>query len=155
MSSRVEVFTEWTYGLRVRSSVIAACFASLVLFAGCYSPKVNNGGFACSPTDDPPCPKGFFCVSGLCVDSPNAVVPTQDLSTGTGGNGGSGGGGGGGGGGGSSGADMASPPGADLSMPPGADLATPPMCAAQGSACNSNTDCCNMVCFPGPGLCVL
>jgi hypothetical protein len=42
-----------------------------VLFlAGCYQPSILNGGYTCSPTDQPPCPDGYYCVNGVCVDSP-------------------------------------------------------------------------------------
>jgi len=49
---------------------VACALGVGLLVAGCYSPQVKNGGFACIATDDPPCPKGFYCVNGLCVDNP-------------------------------------------------------------------------------------
>ncbi|MGZ3428186.1 MAG: hypothetical protein ACXVCV_16140, partial [Polyangia bacterium] len=122
----------------VRWSVLAACLLCLGLVSGCYSPQVKNGGFACSMTDDPPCPNGFFCVNGLCQDHPGMSSGDVDLSTGTGGNGG----GGGGGGGGSTMADMAHAA-ADLAS---TDMAQAPMCGAQLDPCTNNSDCCNMVC---------
>ena len=97
MSLSIERFRETSYERGVRWCVTAACLLGLALgVSGCFSPDVKNGGFACSMTDDPPCPAGFFCVNGLCQDHPGASTGA-DLATGTGGNGGGGGGGGGGG----------------------------------------------------------
>jgi hypothetical protein len=53
----------------MRWAVLAICVLGLAT-SGCFNPKVASGGFACVPTDDPPCPTGFFCVNGLCVDHP-------------------------------------------------------------------------------------
>ncbi len=39
-----------------------------LLVAGCFSPAVQNGGFACNPSDNPPCPAGFICVGNRCID---------------------------------------------------------------------------------------
>jgi hypothetical protein len=119
-----------------------AAFASLLFVlavTGCYNPKVQNGGFACSATDDPPCPHGFFCVSGLCIDHP-----------------GSGGGGGGGGGSG----DMAMSISGDMSMSTGdmahaGDMAHGPgdmamACGMSGDNCGSSAPCCSSTfCFFG------
>ncbi len=129
-----------SYERKVRWCLLAACSLGLALSAGCFKPDVKNGGFACSMTDNPPCPQGFFCVGGLCEDHPGTSTD-GDMATGTGGNGG--GGGSGGGGGGSTMLDMAHGS-QDLSS---TDMAQSPMCGAQLSACNGNSDCCNMVCF--------
>jgi hypothetical protein len=141
MSLHVERNRESSYKRHVRWSVLAACVLGLAAGAadGCFKPDVKNGGFACSMTDDPPCPSAFFCVNGLCQDHPG-VSSDVDLSTGTGGNGG-----GGGGGGGSSTVDMAhaSP---DLAS---TDMATAPTCGMQADPCSNNSDCCMMLCFPG------
>ena len=139
MSLPVERIRKSSYERRVRWTVLAACSLLLGLSGGCFQPDVKNGGFACSMTDDPPCPHGFFCVSGLCQDHPGAGGGDVDLSTGTGGNGG----GGGGGGGGMTTTDMTHPT-QDMTS---TDLAQAPMCGAQGDPCTKNGDCCNMVCF--------
>jgi hypothetical protein len=115
-----------------------AVFASLVLVfsvTGCYKPKVQSGGFACSATDNPPCPSGFFCVNGLCVDTP-----------GGGGAAGGGGGGSAGGGGGGGVVDMSLPP-VDMSMP--ADMSTLPpdmACFPFGHTCGGDSTCCSECC---------
>ena len=141
MSLPVERNVETSYERPVRWSVLAACL--LGLSGGCFHPDVKNGGFACSQTDNPPCPSGFFCVSGLCQDHPGAGGGDVDLSTGTGGNGG-----GGGGGGGTTSMDMTQPVQDMTSF----DMAQAPMCGAQGDPCSHNSDCCKMACF---GVCVL
>jgi hypothetical protein len=139
------------YGASVRWMILTACFAGVALFAGCYSPKVGSGGFACSPTDNPPCPSGFFCVNGLCVNDPNAVVPTQDLSTGTGGNGGTGGVGGGGGG--MSSVDMAHAA-VDMSMPASTDMSMPASsCGMSNDDCTNQPCCSGLICFPFINIC--
>ncbi|MDB4967349.1 MAG: hypothetical protein JWN44_3038 [Myxococcales bacterium] len=58
-----------------------------VATGGCYSPKVSSGGFTCQITDDPPCPAGFYCVGGFCLDHPGtaigpdlAMVSTDDMT---------------------------------------------------------------------------
>jgi hypothetical protein len=140
MSLHVERNRESSYKTHVRWSALAACLLCLGLVAGCYSPKVLNGGFACSMTDDPPCPNGFFCVNGLCEDHPG-MSSEADLSTGTGGNGGSGGGGGGN----AMSFDMAHAQ-ADLAS---TDMAQAPTCGMQADPCTANSDCCMMLCFPG------
>ena len=137
MSLLVERIVKTSYERPVRWSVLTACLLGLGLGltgGGCFHPDVKNGGFACSQTDNPPCPSGFFCVNGLCEDHPGSGGEV-DLSTGPGGNGG--------GGGGSVSTDMAHPT-QDMA---GSDMAQPPMCAAQGDSCNGNADCCMMVCF--------
>jgi hypothetical protein len=58
-------------------------FVGVLFLAGCYQPSIRNGGFTCAPTDNPPCPEGFYCVGGVCVDTPGYTY--QD--GGTGGNG--------------------------------------------------------------------
>ena len=114
-------------------------FACVFCITGCYSPKVQSGGFTCSTTDATPCPNGFFCVDGLCVDHP--------------------GGGGGGGGGGV--VDLATPvDDGDMSSPPGSDMAHGPgdmahatssdmACFGFGYGCNSDPTCCAQCCAGG------
>ena len=152
MSLPVERNAKTSYQRPVRWSVLAACLLGLSfgLAGGCFHPDVKNGGFACSQTDNPPCPSGFFCVAGLCQDHPGVGGDPADLSTGTGGNGGGGGtgGGAGGGGGGGMSTDMAHPA-QDMTS---TDMAQAPMCTAQGNPCTANGDCCGMVCF---GVCIL
>ena len=121
---------------------LAAFATVLLVFAvtGCYSPKVQSGGFACSATDSQPCPEGFFCVNGLCIDHP-------------------GGGGGGGGGGGtveqdfamSMPADMAMSMSMDMSQGPGdmAHASTDMACFDFGHGCNSDPACCAQCCAGG------
>jgi hypothetical protein len=104
---------------------------------GCYSPKVQSGGFACSATDDPPCPSGFFCVNGLCIDHP-----------------GSGGGGGGG-----TVVDMTMSIGGDMSMsmadmaPGSGDMSMMSTdmagCFDFGHGCNFDQTCCTQCCAKG------
>jgi hypothetical protein len=119
-----------------------AAFASLLFVftvTGCYNPKVQNGGFACSATDDPPCPQGFFCVNGLCIDHP--------------GSGGSGGGGGGG-----VVADFAMSVGGDMSLSSG-DMAHAPgdmtmmssdmACFPFLHGCSGDATCCAQCCAGG------
>ena len=43
-------------------------FVCVTALAGCFSPHIVNGGFACDPTQTPSCPSGFFCVNDRCVD---------------------------------------------------------------------------------------
>jgi hypothetical protein len=110
---------------------------------------VNNGGFACSMTDSPPCPQGFYCVAGLCQDHPGTGSEAPDMSTGTGGNGGTGGTGGGGGGS-STSTDMAQAS-FDLSHPAGSDMASSGgACGMQGDDCSSQPCCSAYICFPSP-----
>jgi hypothetical protein len=119
----------------VRWTFMAACVAAVVIggavgAAGCFSPDIKSGGFTCVATDDPPCPSGFFCVNGLCVDTPGADsgdmaspdlaqttydLASTDLASGTG--------------------DMAKLPG-DMTM-----------CGAPGGICTKATDCCSGACF--------
>src|SRR3954466_8024271 len=120
MRSR-KVVRKMSGDLSYNGVVKLAAFATLLfVFAvtGCFKPNVQSGGFACSATDDPPCPSGFFCVNGICVDAPGGG--------GAAGGGGGGAGGGGGGGGGTVDGDMSMPSsGADMSMP-GGDMTTVP-----------------------------
>lgn len=146
---------ELAYEVFVRCLILAACVLGLSLVAaGCYDPQVKSGGFACSVNDPDPCPTGFQCVNGLCVDGNGNV----------GGNGGAGGSVGGNGGGdlaisrgdlasstgnhdfGGHAGDMAGKPGADLATQP-ADLAQPPMCKQSGDFCSKNSDCCSNDCI--------
>ena len=120
----------------MRWSISAAC-ALLVglVVGGCYSPHVTSGGFACVPTDDPPCPKGYYCVNGLCVDDPAQMVGGDDLAIG---------------------GDMSLPVG-DFSSGPdlaqSRDLAgvTGDMaggsCAASGNQCITQTCCAGLSCL--------
>jgi hypothetical protein len=54
----------------------ASLVAALALFGGCYNPSIKNGGFTCSPGDNPPvCPDGFHCDStGSCVSGSGAAL---------------------------------------------------------------------------------
>jgi hypothetical protein len=125
----------------VRLAVFATLL-SVFSITGCYSPKVQSGGFACAATDNPPCPSGFFCVNGLCIDHP-------------------GGGGGGGGGGLSDDLAMSMMPG-DMTMSTSADMSKPPADLAMGPAdmsclpypyqCNSDPTCCAKCCVGGCAL---
>lgn len=120
---------------------VFALLASVFAVTGCYNPKVQSGGFACSATDDPPCPSGFFCVNGLCIDHPG------------------GGGGGGVGGGGGTVADLAMSMPADMSMATSgdlamasADLAMAPAdmsCFGFGHGCSFDPTCCSECCAGG------
>lgn len=99
----------------------------LVLAAGCFNPRITDGGFACDPADPVPCPEGFFC-----RDLGSGFVCTSALGAGmVPGAGGDLAGGGGADGGGAA-EDAAMPPaGADLATAPGdlaspADMALPP-----------------------------
>jgi hypothetical protein len=126
----------------VRLAVFATLL-SVFAITGCYSPKVQSGGFACAATDNPPCPSGFFCVNGLCIDHPG------------------GGGGGGGGGGLSDDLAMSMMPG-DMTMSTNADMSKPPADLAMGPAdmsclpypyqCNSDPTCCAKCCVGGCAL---
>ncbi|MCU1279662.1 MAG: hypothetical protein JWM53_3208 [bacterium] len=144
MSLHVEGISKSSYVRRVRWTFLAACLLGLGLAGGCFHPDVKNGGFACSMTDDPPCPNGFFCVNGLCQDHPG-VSTEADLSTGTGGNGG-----GGGGGGGMVSTDMAHAI-ADLAQST-ADLAMA-ACGMTGADCSTTPCCSGSACIPGFNIC--
>ena len=121
---------------------VFALLVSVFAVTGCYNPKVQSGGFACSATDDPPCPSGFFCVNGLCIDHP-----------------GSGGGGGVGGGGGSTVDDLAMSMPADMSMATSGDMAKAPgdmamappdmACFGFGHGCSFDPTCCSECCAGG------
>lgn len=120
----------------MRLAVFASLF-SVFAITGCYSPKVQSGGFACAATDNPPCPSGFFCVNGACIDHP---------------------GGGGGGGGLSDDMAMSLMPG-DMAMSMSADMSNVPADLAMGPAdmsclpfpyqCNSDPTCCAKCCVGG------
>lgn len=47
---------------------LALLSTSLFTAAGCFSPKVVSGGFACNPDDMPACPSGYICVDNRCVN---------------------------------------------------------------------------------------
>jgi len=140
-----------SYERQVRWSLLAACSLTLALsVAGCFKPDVKNGGFACSMTDNPPCPEGFHCVNGLCEDQSGASTG-GDLATGTGGNGGSGGSAGGGGGGGGVSTDMAQS-NVDLAQPVG-DMASS-ACGTTGDDCTSQACCSGHSCVPVFNVCL-
>jgi len=124
----------------------------VVLVTGCFQPHVKNGGFACEPTDDPPCPSGFYCVRGSCVDTP------PDIGTSGGGDlGGA--------------SDLAgsstdfattirdlAQSWPDLTKSPPPDLAPAPdlatgMCGHAGAPCTSVNDCCSAYCRTD-GICI-
>lgn len=119
-----------------------AILLSVFAVTGCYSPKVQSGGFACAATDNPPCPSGFFCVGGLCIDHPGS-------------------GGGGGGGGVSGDMAMSMMPG-DMTMSMGGDMSKSPADLAMGPSdmscfpypyqCNSDPTCCAKCCVGGCAL---
>jgi hypothetical protein len=52
-------------------TLVCTLAVSLLVAAGCFNPSVKNGGFLCSGPEDGQCPTGFFCVNGVCLDSPN------------------------------------------------------------------------------------
>jgi hypothetical protein len=52
----------------------ALVVASAALLAGCFSPRIQNGGFSCSMADPAPCPSGFSCVAAKCVMSGDGGV---------------------------------------------------------------------------------
>jgi hypothetical protein len=132
----------------VRWFLFAACVFGLSS-SGCFNPKIKPGGFACSTSDPIPCPSGFFCVNGLCQDTP-------------------GGSGGAGGVGGNGGPDMAVTVAGDMSTAPSAgrdmmptsappdltqsvqDMAQPPpdmlKCSAPGAGCIFSSSCCSNSC---------
>jgi hypothetical protein len=43
--------------------------------SSCFNPHIKEGGFGCTGTGAGQCPAGYFCVSNVCVDNPNAVPP--------------------------------------------------------------------------------
>jgi hypothetical protein len=127
--------------LLVRGCIFAACVFGLAL-GGCYNPRVKSGGFACTSSAANACPNGFYCVDGLCQDTP--------------GNGGNGGVGGNGAGDMSSTGDLATTShGADMAtkhvdmatatqdMTPIPDMT---MCTKSNKACNVDSDCCSGSC---------
>ena len=132
----VEKFCISSYKSGVRWRVLATCVLGLAI-AGCWNPKVKNAGFQCSATDNPPCPAGFYCVGGYCMDHPGGTVSTDMAS-------------------GSSSTDMAgvvydmaSTDMAhtiyDFSSGGGSNDMT--MCAASGSICSKSSECCSGLCF--------
>jgi hypothetical protein len=119
-------------------AVFVACVGAM-LTVGCYSPNVPSGGFTCQPSDNPPCPTGFSCVNGLCVDHPGGggtpdlvmssmddfsmpatgdMTMSRDLATGA----------------------------ADMTMPGTADMAG---CFAFAHGCSSDPVCCAQCCAGG------
>jgi hypothetical protein len=56
---------------RAPQLLLALLLATLVGAAGgCFHPTIEDGGFACDPTQIPSCPEGFFCVDSRCHASP-------------------------------------------------------------------------------------
>jgi hypothetical protein len=99
----------------MRVTIIFVIFAA----AGCFSPIVADGGFACDPDAVSPCPTGYYCRNRsnqyVCTRSPTPTPPvTSDGDMAMSGTGGGGGGTGGGG-------DMAGLTG-------GGDMAVPANC---------------------------
>lgn len=143
-SKPVECARETAYLSGVRWWLFAACVVGLA-GAGCYNPKVASGSFACSPTDNPPCPAGFYCVDNLCLDHPGPPGSGGggDMASGTGGNGGG---------------DFATAPadmaGADLAQSSASDMAQSSsadmtMCTKSGDFCIQDSECCSGTClFP-------
>jgi hypothetical protein len=131
-----------------------------LLLVGCFRPDIKNGAFVCEPSDDPPCPSGFYCVHGRCVDAPGSddasvahdlgmqeAGAVEDLADDL-----------------ASGRDLAdddvdlwSP--RDLLTP--RDLATPPdlstktdmACGHAGAPCTSVNECCSNYCRTD-GICI-
>jgi hypothetical protein len=110
--------------------------AAALVASGCYTPKLQNFGFACDSGSIKPCPDGYICRNGFCDDGSGGTPPggtggngdTGDMAmsggSGGGGGGGSAGGGGGGGGGGSTTHDMSMPGSVDMAQAP-QDMAKP------------------------------
>src|SRR4051794_20970034 len=65
--------------------------------AGCFNPKILDGGFQCDPANPTPCPEGYFCrdFSGSFLCTTGFGIPSSDMSSSGGGGGGGGGTGGG------------------------------------------------------------
>jgi hypothetical protein len=89
MENMIHKREKWPDKARVRP-FLCTLAASLLVAGGCFNPKVKSGGFACNGPGDGQCPAGYFCVGGLCLDSPNGVAPgvggvggNQDLSQST------------------------------------------------------------------------
>lgn len=104
--------------------------AVLLVFAaaGCFNPRVTDGGFACDPSDPVPCPDGqlcrpsgsgglFVCTSQLGAPTP-PVTSVADMAMDTGGNPGGG-------------DDLAMASPADMAKPPSmpGDMATTTNCS--------------------------
>ncbi len=133
--SKIEATGKTKYLPRVRWAVLTACVLGLV---GCYNPSVKDGGFLCSPSDNPPCPSGFSCVDGVCVNHPGVTVThdmamtsgtQQDFAT-------------------AAGPDLAQSVSVDFAVVPAADMAqSGGSCGKQGDICLKNSDCCNNVCL--------
>lgn len=88
--------------------------AVIVVFvgAGCFNPRISDGGFACNPEERVPCPEGFFCrdvgAGYVCKTTPGRDTPSGTQPE----------------------VDLAMPPAgaADMAMPPAGavDMAMPP-----------------------------
>jgi len=106
----------------MRITGVFVVFVTLpMLAAGCFNPRITDGGFVCDPAQPQPCPEGYYCRelggSFLCTTNVSAATGNPDLAMSSGGGGGGGGGGvGGGGGGGGNDQDMAMSV-QDLAMP--------------------------------------
>jgi hypothetical protein len=121
-----------SYTYLMRWAVVLAVCALGLATSGCFNPKVASGGFACSPTDNPACPSGFYCVNGLCLDHPGPEGGgANDLSVG--------------------GADF-TPPGPDMTQTTN-DLSHsgPPdmACYPFGYPCGGDATCCAQCCVGG------
>lgn len=122
-------------------------FLVAVLAASCYSPQIQNRGYACHATDVPACPDGFTCINGYCdngsggppapdlamaldLASPAPSLPPDDLSTAPN--------------------DLAPAPHDLESLPHDLASAKPDMttCVANGGSCNYHKDsvCCSGYC---------
>jgi hypothetical protein len=136
-----------SYRNLMRVLVLLVGAATLV---GCYNPHVENGGFACLATDNPPCPSGFFCVSGRCVSHPPDLL--EPGGGGAGGSGGGGSGGFGGGGAGGSGGGGSGGGGSGGSGGGASDGGAGGQCGKIAAPCTQDSDCCMKVCVtPGSG----
>jgi hypothetical protein len=128
--------------MSMRARWVSAC--GFVLAVSCYSPSIKNKGYACSE-ESPSCPAGFYCVDGLCQDTPGSGLGEKDMSVADAGSGGAGGHGGTGGDGGGGGGAVDMSVAAKPDMTIAADMA---QCTAgqSGDLCLQDSDCCSGVC---------
>ncbi len=54
----------------------------LLLFCGCYSPKLGSPGFFCHSDDNPACPDGQQCINGRCAPPGTKVPLDGDMGAG-------------------------------------------------------------------------